>query len=284
MDTTKTQGTTTKGKKKKETRKTLLKVMLFLFLLHAAVTFLSHGTGVVESFRNFFIHVFWPPEGWVGEPLPVHQQVVHAALNAIWSLPFWKNFWALCGFPMLPLMGAVLIVPELKFPTSLRRKGGGYVEPTGRYQNASTNGRFVAPKPSFWQKLKSKRRLLQLKKQSVDQVETLCQQQRTACLAEILSDRLPDGPVHLIHDLSSAPKWLFGRAFAQTAPDLLRELSLSQDRNGKIGLYYKKTVFLQAVPCGTFWAFQDQDGKLCLRNKQPDRTTQNVIQIRISQG
>ena len=46
----------------------------------------------------------------------------------------------------------------------------------------------------------------------------------------------------------------------------------------------KKDVFLQTVPLGTFWAFLNQEGKLCLRNTKPDQTTRNVIQIRISQG
>ena len=118
---------------------------------------------VVETFRSFLIHVFWPPEGWAGETLPVHQQLVHATLTALWSLPFWKVFWWLCGFPMLPLMAAVLIVPELKFPTFLRRKRGSYVKPTDRYRNAPATGRFVAPRPSFRQKLNAKRRLLKLK-------------------------------------------------------------------------------------------------------------------------
>ena len=107
MDTTKTNGTA-QSKNRAGTRKNLLKFMFFLFILHAIVTFLSHGTGVVETFRSFLIHVFWPPEGWAGETLPVHQQLVHATLTALWSLPFWKVFWWLCGFPMLPLMAAVL--------------------------------------------------------------------------------------------------------------------------------------------------------------------------------
>ena len=182
MDTTKTNGTAQR-KNRAGTRKNLLKFMFFLFILHAIVTFLSHGTGVVETFRSFLIHVFWPPEGWAGETLPVHQQLVHATLTALWSLPFWNVFWWLCGFPMLPLMAAVLIVPELKFPVFLRRKRGSYVKPTDRYRNTPATGRFVAPKPSFCQKLNAKRRLLKLKKQSVYQVATLCQRQQTACLA-----------------------------------------------------------------------------------------------------
>lgn len=63
MDTTKTNGTAQR-KNRAGTRKNLLKFMFFLFILHAIVTFLSHGTGVVETFRSFLIHVFWPPEGW----------------------------------------------------------------------------------------------------------------------------------------------------------------------------------------------------------------------------
>ena len=236
MDTTKTNGTAQR-KNRAGTRTNLLKFMFFLFALHAIITFLSHGTGVVETFRTFLIHVFWPPESWAGETLPVHQQLVHA-----------------------------------------------YVKPTDRYRNAPATGRFVAPKPSFCQKLNAKRRLLKLKKQSVYQVATLCQRQQTACLAEVLSDNFPNGSIHLIHDLSASPKWLFGHTFPQIIPSLLRELSLSQDRNGKIGLYYKKDVFLQTVPRGTFWAFLNQEGKLCLRNTKPDQTTRNVIQIRISQG
>ena len=152
IDTTKTNGTAQR-KNRAGTRKNLLKFMFFLFILHAIVTFLSHGTGVVETFRSFLIHVFWPPEGWAGETLPVHQQLVHATLTALWSLPFWKVFWWLCGFPMLPLMAAVLIVPELKFPAFLRRKRGSYVKPTDRYRNAPATGRFVATKPSFCQNL-----------------------------------------------------------------------------------------------------------------------------------
>lgn len=63
MDTTKTNGTA-QHKKRVGTRTNLLKFMFFLFVLHAIITFLSHGTGVVETFRTFLIHVFWPPEGW----------------------------------------------------------------------------------------------------------------------------------------------------------------------------------------------------------------------------
>ena len=58
MDTTKTNGTAQR-KNRAGTRKNLLKFMFFLFILHAIVTFLSHGTGVVETFRSFLIHVFW---------------------------------------------------------------------------------------------------------------------------------------------------------------------------------------------------------------------------------
>lgn len=152
MDTTKTNGTA-QHKKRVGTRTNLLKFMFFLFVLHAIITFLSHGTGVVETFRTFLIHVFWPPESWAGETLPVHQQLVHATLTALWSLPFWKVFWWLCGFPMLPLMAAVLIVPELKFPTFLRRKRGSYVKPTDRYRNAPATGRFVAPRLSLLREL-----------------------------------------------------------------------------------------------------------------------------------
>lgn len=90
MDTTKTNGTA-QHKNRAGTRKNLLKFMFFLFILHAIVAFLSHGTGVVESFRSFLIHVFWPPEGWTGEALPVHQQLVHATLTALWSLLFGKS-------------------------------------------------------------------------------------------------------------------------------------------------------------------------------------------------
>lgn len=61
MDTTKTNGTA-QHKKRVGTRTNLLKFMFFLFVLHAIITFLSHGTGVVETFRTFLIHVFWPPE------------------------------------------------------------------------------------------------------------------------------------------------------------------------------------------------------------------------------
>ena len=46
MDTTKTNGTAQR-KNRAGTRKNLLKFMFFLFILHAIVTFLSHGTGVV---------------------------------------------------------------------------------------------------------------------------------------------------------------------------------------------------------------------------------------------
>ena len=82
MDTTKTNGTA-QHKNRAGTRKNLLKFMFFLFILHAIVTFLSHGTGVVETFRSFLIHVFWPPEGWAGETLPVHQQLKVAQHDAL---------------------------------------------------------------------------------------------------------------------------------------------------------------------------------------------------------
>lgn len=49
MDTTKTNGTA-QYKKRVGTRTNLLKFMFFLFALHAIITFLSHGTGVVETF------------------------------------------------------------------------------------------------------------------------------------------------------------------------------------------------------------------------------------------
>lgn len=113
MDTTKTNDTA-QHKNRAGTRKNLLKFMFLLFVLHAIITFLSHGTGVVETFRSFLIHVFWPPEGWVGEPLPVHQQLVHATLTALWSLPFLESLLVAVRFSDAPTHGRRIDCTRIK--------------------------------------------------------------------------------------------------------------------------------------------------------------------------
>lgn len=255
----------------------LWKLMLFLFLLHTLITLIAQGSGPLAEFRAFCLQIFWPPEGWSGDPLPPHQEIVYTALTRLWALPFWPTFWSLCGLPMLGMLVALSVLRRV--PGWVQAHLGGYRSQSAGYQNAQ-EGRLYRPSPGLRRSLVMRYRLSRLRKRSLPQAEALCRRTGQACLVQILSAPSAPRPFHLVQDLTTQPQWAFGRTLAPLSP-VFRDLVISRDAAGQLGLFRGDTFLLSLHP-GTFWLWENEAHQLSIERTPPARQPKASIQLSAS--
>lgn len=255
----------------------VLKLMFFLLLLHTIVALIANGSGPFAVIRTFLIDTFWIPEGWIGESLPLHREIVYSVLTKLWALPFWPILWSLCGLPMLGLMAAFAILSRI--PGWIQSRTAGYGVQSPSYQNAQ-KGYLSCPSPGLRRRLIMGRRLSKLRKQNLPQAETLCQRTHQACLVQIFSYSGIANPFHLIQDLSAHPRWAIGKELASISP-VFRDLVVTRDQKGQVGVF-QRDRFLFPLTAEPLWLYEDANRQLTARSAPPDRFLGRCIQVHAS--
>lgn len=133
------------------------------------------------------------------------------------------------------------------------------------------------PGPGLVRRLVMWRRLVQLRKQNLPQVETLCRRTEVARLVQVLSCDGLSKPLHLFQDLSAHPHWAVGKVLESLSPAFYG-LIISRDQNNRLGLF-QRSAFLCSLGEDPLWLCAGADGNLTVHTAPPPPGVGSRVQV-----